>query len=169
MLRELALVWAVALLVVPHSSSLEFQITQGASKSQWGQPTQSSLQREQDLIADTIQAEEYKQGYGWLRVVTWGCMIAQAFYWLFYMTLTYEHICIFTSLLRNSVIKTFSPWIIRLTNFISVSYFVIFYLIHMKISAVFTTWFCITTSFHTVSLHFQLEIFKIQETIHSCR
>lgn len=79
---------SLAVLVVPHFSSLEFQITQGVSKSQWGQPTQSSLQQEQDLIADTIQAEEYKQGYGWLRVVTWGCMITQAFYWLFYMTLT---------------------------------------------------------------------------------
>lgn len=39
------------------------------SQRQWGQPTQSSLQREQDLPVDTIQAEEQNWEYGWLRAV----------------------------------------------------------------------------------------------------
>lgn len=69
MLREPALVWTFVLLVVPHFSCLEFQVIQGVLNSQWGQPTQKNLQQGQDLIVDTIQAEEYKRGYGWLRAV----------------------------------------------------------------------------------------------------
>lgn len=170
-LRELAEAGTFVLLIVPHFSYPEFQMTQGTLSGQWGHsPRRAACDKDRSSPWTQFKQKNINMDMGDWELyckVTW---LPRPFFEQCEMTLTWKHLYFYHCVQKicDQNIFPINLWIISFLYLCDWHFkkLKIFYLINIQTNPYSFHNLIFHHCFHLFSLHFQLQI---QETMCNCR